>query len=147
MLKLSNLKSFSKKKRKKRVGRGNASGKGNYSGRGIKGQKARSGSGKGKLKLKGLSRQIRQIPKLKGFKSIHPKLKIVNLKDLEIKFKSNQEITPQKLKEIGLIDKIKPGVKILAKGKLTKKLIVKAHQFSKAAKKQIEEAGGKAIKI
>ncbi|PIY78798.1 MAG: 50S ribosomal protein L15, partial [Parcubacteria group bacterium CG_4_10_14_0_8_um_filter_35_7] len=84
-LSLHNLKSRKRKKRK-RVGRGNASGHGTYSGRGLKGQKSRSGGKKG-LKLKGFKVIIQNIPKTRGFKSIHPKMEIVNTGDLEKKFK------------------------------------------------------------
>ncbi|PIP18103.1 MAG: 50S ribosomal protein L15 [Parcubacteria group bacterium CG23_combo_of_CG06-09_8_20_14_all_35_9] len=139
-LSLHNLKSRKRKKRK-RVGRGNASGHGTYSGRGLKGQKSRSDGKKG-LKLKGFKVIIQNIPKTRGFKSIHPKMEIVNTGDLEKKFKEGDLIDPKKLQEVKLVDKIGRGVKILGQGKITKKLTVKAHKFSKSAESAIKKAGG-----
>ncbi len=144
-LTLHNLKQAkSAKKPKKRLGRGNSSGLGTYSGRGLKGQKARSG-GKGGLKLKGLKGNIQSIPKIGGFKSLKPKLAIVNLKDLEKNFKNDEIITAGKLAKKNLIKDSKSGVKILGDGKLTKVLTVKVNKISESAKKAIEEAGGKVI--
>lgn len=140
-LSLANLKSYQRKDRK-RVGRGDASGHGTYSGRGQKGQKSRSGGRKG-LKRMGLKQFLRQIPKKRGFKSFYPKRQVVNIGDLEKKFKENEIITPEKLMEKGLLKSAYPGVKILAQGKLTKKLIVRAHGFSKSAESAIKKAGGR----
>jgi len=141
-LRLSNL-SSNKKKSKKRKGRGNASGKGNYSSRGSKGQKARSGGRKG-LKLRGLKRGISAIPKLGGFKSHKQKMAIVNLKDLR-RFKDNETIDCLKLLKAGLIKIKSQPVKILAKGKLNKKLYIKVQAFSKKAREIIAKSGGKSI--
>jgi large subunit ribosomal protein L15 len=142
MITLSNLKNFPKsKKRPKRVGRGNSSGHGTYSGRGQKGQRARSGGKKG-LKLKGIKPIIKRLPKLGGFKSIQPKMAIVNLENLEKNFSDGDLITPEKLLEKNLIKSLKTGVKILGRGKLSKKLIVQAHAFSKSAENAIKKAGG-----
>jgi len=142
MITLSNLKNFPKsKKRPKRVGRGNSSGHGTYSGRGQKGQRARSGGKKG-LKLKGIKPIIKRLPKLGGFKSIQPKMAIVNLENLEKNFSDGDLITPEKLLEKNLIKSLKTGVKILGRGKLSKKLIVQAYAFSKSAENAIKKAGG-----
>jgi len=144
-LKLQNLKpAFGAKKRKKRIGRGLGSGHGTYATRGLKGQKARSG-GKGGLKLKGLKTNIQSIPKLGGFKSLKPKLKIVNLQDLEAKFENNDIITVGKLWEKGLIKNIKPGVKVLGMGKITKKFTLKVDKISATAQEAITKAGGQVI--
>jgi large subunit ribosomal protein L15 len=144
MITLSNLKNFPKsKKRPKRVGRGNSSGHGTYSGRGQKGQRARSGGKKG-LKLKGIKPIIKRLPKLGGFKSIQPKMAIVNLENLEKNFSDGDLITPEKLLEKNLIKSLKTGVKILGRGKLSKKLIVQAHAFSKSAENAIKKTGGEA---
>jgi len=146
-LKLHNLKpGKGSKKRKKRLGRGDASGKGSYSGRGLKGQRARSG-GKGGLKLKGFKANIQNIPKLPGFKSLKPKLEVVNLKDLDKVFKDGEVITPVLLKTKGLVKTTKNGIKILGQGKLNKKLTIKANKFSNSAKEAIEKAGGKVIEF
>lgn len=140
-IKLHNLKSFNRKNRK-RVGRGNASGHGTYSGRGLKGQRARAG-GKSGLKRMGLKSFLQQIPKVRGFKSYHPRMQIVQLRDLDKRFKENELITLKQLFKAGLIKSIVLGVKILGPGKLSKKLIVKANKFSKSAENAIKKAGGK----
>jgi len=142
-LKLYNLKpAWGAKKKKKRVGRGDSSGHGTYSTRGAKGQKARSG-GKGGLKLKGLKGNILSIPKLGGFRSLKPKLAIVNLKDLENNFAAGEVITPAKLAEKGLVKSIKPGIKVLGMGTISKKLTLKVNKISESAKEAVEKAGGK----
>lgn len=139
-LRLHNLKA-AKKKRKKRVGRGNASGHGTYSTRGIKGQRARSGGKKGRTFF---LQRLKQIPKLKGFKSRKPKVSIVNLKELNQKFKSGDLISPQTLRKMGLVDRIEKGVKILGEGKLKlENLRIEGCRVSEVAQKQIEKMGGK----
>jgi len=90
---------------------------------------------------------IKKYPKLRGYRFKRPKLKlaIVNLESLEKKFKSGDIINPKTLLEKRLIRRIKgriPLVKILAKGKLTKKLIIEGCQVSKSAREIIEKAGG-----
>lgn len=85
----------------------------------------------------------RRIPK-RGFTNIFAKVySEVNVGDLEI-FEPGTVVTPELLKEKGLIKKIKDGVKILGDGELTKSLIVRAHKFSKTAQQKIEAVGGKA---
>jgi len=139
MLTLHNLKSSKLKSKAKRLGRGSAS-RGDYSGRGIKGQKARSGvTG---LKRRGTKAWLLRVPKRKGFVSIHPDKANVSLADLERHFDNNAEVTPFILQRQGLIDNPKHGVKILAGGKLTKKLKVKVHAVSATAKQAIIAAGG-----
>jgi len=142
-LSLSNLKSFvGSVKKIKRVGRGNASGHGTYSGRGQKGQKARSGGKRG-LKLKGFKRLMQNIPKLRGFHSLHSKMEVVNIGKLEEKFENGAIIDSKELIKVGLIETDRFGVKILGEGKLTKKFTVKADAFSNSAKEAIEKTGGK----
>ena len=141
-LTLHNLKINKKAKKKtKRVGRGNASGHGTYSGRGLKGQKARAG-GKGGLKRRGLKQLLRNKPKLGGFKSLKPKMAIVDLDQLENNFETGEIINAKKLFAKKLIKTVKNGVKILGSGKITKKLSVTADDFSESAKKAIIESGG-----
>lgn len=142
-LTLYNLKSFPKKRRK-RVGRGFGSGHGRYSTRGIKGQRARSG-GKAGLKLKGAKNMIMALPKIGGFKSIHPKPAIINIGKLAEHFNEGDKISPKILLKRRLIDKIKTGVKILGEGEIDKKLIIEGCQVSKSARKKIEKAGGKFV--
>ncbi len=139
-LSLHNLKSSSNK-RKKRVGRGNASGHGTYSTRGIKGQKARSGGGR--RPAFGLH-LAQHLPKIRGFKSRIPKMDIVNLQDINRFFQDGAMITPRTLLKVKLVDNIKKGVKILGQGELKlKNLKVEGCYISASAKKQIEQKEGK----
>lgn len=142
-LTLHNLK-FNKKakKRRKRVGRGNASGHGTYSTRGLKGQKARSG-GRSGLKRRGLRQLLRNKPKIGGFRSPYPKMVTVNLDQLEKNFAAGEIVDAKKLIDKYLIKSARTGLKILGNGKLTKKLVVIADGFSESAKKAIIEAGGR----
>jgi len=147
-LTLSNLqKSKGTLKKRKRVGRGNASGRGTYSTRGLKGQRSRSG-GKSGLKKLGLKMMLRRIPKKKGFSSRKPSFIAVNVGALNSEFSEGETITAQALKKKGIISKKETMyIKVLGSGTLTKKLTVKAHDFSQSAADAIMKAGGKAILI
>jgi len=126
------------KKTRKKVGRGGK--RGTYSGKGLKGQKARSGvSG---LKRLGMRQLIEQTPKLRGFKSLQEKPEVVNVRDIAAKFSDGDKISPETLKEKGLIDKIDKGVKVLATGDISIKVNVEFCELSKSAKEKIEKAGG-----
>ena len=131
------------RKEKKRVGRGAGSGLGKTSGRGEKGQKARSGGGVKPWFEGGQLPLYRRLPK-RGFTNALFKTEyaVINLSDLN-KFEDGAVITPELLKEMGLVKKELSGIKVLGKGKLEKKLVVKAHKFSNVAKEQIEKLGGK----
>lgn len=142
---LNNLKA-SKKRTKKRVGRGNASGRGTYSGRGQKGQRSRSG-GKSGLKRLGVKDYLIQLPKSRGFKSHRPKYEAVNISSLEKRFEKDSVIDPKKLVQAGFVSDPSSKVKILGDGELKKKFEVKADAFSKSAVDAINKAGGKAIVI
>ncbi len=129
-------------KKPKRVGRGIGSGHGKTSCKGHKGQKARTGSGKGAGFEGGQMPLQRRLPK-RGFTTIFKKQhSIVNLKSLSEL--SETVITPEILLEKGLIKNIKDGVKILGDGELKGALTVKAHFFSASAKEKIISAGGSA---
>jgi len=131
------------KKTPKRVGRGIGSGLGKTSGKGHKGQKARSGGGKGPAFEGGQTPLQRRLPK-RGFTNIFAKEIVeVSLEKLN-RFEDGTEVTPQMLLEAGIIRKLGDGVKILGNGELTKKRIVKGNRFSKSAVVKIEKAGGKA---
>jgi len=121
-LSLHNIKpSEGSTKKKKRVGRGNASGHGTYSCRGLKGQKSRTGSGKGRLKRLGLKMTLARIPKKRGFKSLQPKNQVVNLVDINKNFKDGETVNLKTLLQRGLIDNTEVRVKILGNGKLSVK--------------------------
>ena len=127
----------------KRKGRGTGTGNGKTAGRGHKGQLARSG-GKTRRGFEGGQMPLaRRIPK-RGFNNIFAKpLTAVNLSSLS-SFEDGAVVNAAALIEKGIIDDCKYGLKVLANGKLTKKLTVQAKAFSASAKAKIEEAGGKA---
>ena len=134
------------RKKKKRVGRGDASGHGTYSCRGMKGQRSRSG-GKSGLRLKGLKQNLLNIPKLSGFKSHKPKMAVVNLDILDKKFDDGEKVNPNVLLNKKIVKKLRGGIKILGNGEITKKIVVEKCQLSSGAKKAIEKAGGKVIEL
>jgi len=129
---------------RKRVGRGTSSGTGKTSGKGHKGQNARSGGGVrpgfegGQLPL------FRRLPK-RGFSNAPFKTEYatINVSDLNV-FEDGALVTPEILKETGMVKKQLSGIKVLGNGTLEKKLTVQAHKFSSTAKEQIEKLGGKA---
>lgn len=141
-MKLHELKSTEgSRKSKKRLGRGMASGHGKTSGKGHKGQNARTGGGTRLGFEGGQTPLFQRLPK-RGFTNINRKeYAIVNLDTLN-RFDDNTEVTPALLIETGVISNEKSGIKVLAKGSLNKKLTIKAHKFSTAAKEAIESAGG-----
>lgn len=128
---------------KKRVGRGSGSGLGKTSGRGHKGQNARSGGGVKTVFEGGQMPLYRRIPK-RGFNNarFEKVYAIINVSDLN-NFEDGSVITPEVLKETKLVKAQLDGIKILGSGELTKKLTVKAHDFSESAREKIEAKGGK----
>jgi large subunit ribosomal protein L15 len=128
------------KKDRKRVGRGRAGAGGKTAGRGTKGWGARHnpkpGFEGGQMPLQ------RRVPKLKGFTNPNRvEYAVVNVEQLAKYF--DREVDPTALYEHGLVRKGKP-VKILARGEVEKRLVVRAHAFSETAKQKIEAAGGTA---
>ena len=149
-LNLSNLQPAQERKDRKRIGRGLGSGKGRYSGRGIKGQKSRAGSHKMRPGFEGGQMPIHmRTAKERGSTSkdampigpFRTYSQPVNVASLE-RFDAGTEVTPELLKEVGLIRSIKKDVKILGNGDLKTKLTVVAHSVSTAAREKIEGAGG-----
>ena len=127
----------------KRVGRGIGSGNGKTSGKGHKGQNARSGGDVRPGFEGGQMPLYRRLPK-RGFTNIFAKQYVsVNVEVLD-RFEEGSEVTPEILKNAGVISKTLDGVKFLGRGEVTKKLTVKAAKFSETAKEKIEKAGGKA---
>lgn len=126
---------------RKRKGRGIGSGNGKTAGKGHKGQNARSGGGVRLGFEGGQTPLFRRLPK-RGFTNINRKeYAIVNLDTLNL-FEEGTVVTPELLIETGVVSSEKAGIKILANGSVEKKLQVKAHKFSSAAKEAIEAAGG-----
>lgn len=139
-MELSNMKApKGAKHSKKRLGRGNATGQGKTAGRGHNGQNSRSGGGVRPGFEGGQNPLARRIPK-RGFNNFNRKeYAIINLDLLE---RIGGTITPESLKEAGIIKDMKSGVKVLGNGTLTKKVNVQAHKCSASAKEAIEAAGG-----
>ncbi len=130
------------KKNTKRLGRGSGSGQGMTAGKGTKGQKSRSGGGTPPWFEGGQMPLQRRIPK-RGFTNIFKKeFSIVNLEDLG-KFPAGSEIGPLDFIGVGLIRKVRYGVKLLANGEISQPLTVRVHKASASAVKRIEAAGGK----
>jgi large subunit ribosomal protein L15 len=135
---------------RKRVGRGEGSGTGKTAGRGQKGWGARSGAKK-RPRFEGGQNPIHmRMRKLRGphmkksmpFEPFRTETQPVNLVDLEARFESGAEVTPVQLSAKRLATRKGVPVKILAKGSISKPLTVHAHGFSRAAREQIEAAGG-----
>ncbi len=127
----------------KRKGRGTATGQGKTAGRGMNGQNSRSGGGV-RLGFEGGQMPLyRRLPK-RGFTNIWgTEYTVINVDDLN-RFEAGTVVTPELLKEAGIVKKAKDGIKVLGNGNLEKSVEVKAHKFSKTAIEEIEAAGGKA---
>ncbi|MFD2369437.1 50S ribosomal protein L15 [Brevibacillus sp. GCM10020057] len=126
---------------RKRIGRGIGSGTGKTAGKGHKGQNARSGGGVRPGFEGGQNPLYRRLPK-RGFTNISRKeFAIVSLDALN-RFEEGTVVTPELLKEAGVISALRDGVKVLANGELKVKLTVKAHKFSGAAAEKIAQVGG-----
>ena len=136
------------RKKRKRVGRGNASGHGTYAGKGLKGQKSRSGK-----KLAYDSFEGGQFPTARKFhvlRGFNNKWRVeyqpVNLAALD-RFDEGASVTPETLRAAGILRHLREPVKVLGVGDLKKKLNVTAHRFSASAKAKIEAAGGTATLV
>ncbi|MCU0315661.1 MAG: 50S ribosomal protein L15 [Fimbriimonadaceae bacterium] len=131
-------------KRRRRIARGIGSGLGKTAGRGTKGQKARRQI---PAWFEGGQTPIhRRLPVKKGFRNInHKEYDVVNLSALEKHFEKGAEVTLEILVSKGLARGDKDGLKVLAFGEITKKLVVKANKFSRAAEEKIKAAGGEVI--
>ena len=133
----------SKTRKRKRIGRGDASGNGSYSGKGMKGQKSRSGGGVrpgfegGQLPL------IKRLPSLRGFTNIFKtQYHAVNLDTILKMYPNGGDVSPGTLVETGVLKDQKLPLKVLGSGEINVNLKVSAHKFTKSAKEKIETAGG-----
>ena len=129
------------RKKRRRLGRGNASGRGNFSGRGMKGQRSRSG-GKSGLKRRGFKQLLQSTPKLRGFKSLNVKPTELRLSDLEKNFADGEVVNLKILKEKEMVGKLVEKVKLLATGELKKKLTLEGILYTANAAKAVKKAGG-----
>jgi large subunit ribosomal protein L15 len=131
------------KHRRRRVGRGESSGLGKTSGKGHKGQKARSG-GTIRPSFEGGQMPLsRRLPK-KGFNNAQFKTQyaVVNLSDLEAKFEDGATVNEESLRACRLVKGRWDGIKLLARGEITKKFVVSVDKVSAAAKEKVVQAGG-----
>ena len=125
----------------KRLGRGQGSGQGKTAGKGHKGQNARSGGGVAIGFEGGQTPFFKRVPK-RGFTNMNRlEYAVINLSDLN-RFEEGATVTPELLKEAGLVKKQLDGIKVLANGNLENKVNVKCHKISETAKAAIEKAGG-----
>jgi large subunit ribosomal protein L15 len=127
-------------RKRRRVGRGKAAGQGKTAGRGTKGYNARHnpkpGFEGGQMPLQ------RRIPKLKGFANPNRvEYTVVNVDKLGQSFEAGTEVTPELLRQRGMVRKSLP-VKVLGQGELDRALTVRAHAVSSSARAKIEQAGG-----
>ena len=134
-----------KNTRPTRAGRGISAGLGKTAGRGTKGQKARTGHRKMPAGFMGGQRAIMQaIPKLKGFKSLHPKADVVYTENLNT---LSGDVDNFVLAENALIENPYAKVKIISRGELTAKINLSTQFASKTAISAIEKAGGKFTRV
>ena len=136
------------RRRRRRVGRGNAGRAGTYAGRGRKGQKARSGGVKGPYFEGGQLPFVRRVPFRRGFTNIFRlEYTPVGLDEIDARFDAGASVTPEALTDAGLLRRADEPYKVLANGALTKALVVHAPRFSRAAAEAIEAAGGSVEKL
>ena len=132
---------------KKRIGRGQGSGNGKTAGRGHKGAKSRSGY-KFKRGFEGGQMPLhRRVPKRGFHNPFRIEYEVVNLDTLVLKFDAVVVITPELLREHGIVSRGTNKVKVLARGDVDKALTVRAHKFSGKAAEKIAAAGGTAEAI
>ena len=131
------------RKRRKRIGRGDAAGQGSTAGRGMKGQKSRAGHSRqigfegGQLPL------IKGLPMLRGFTNIFKVYYSLVSLDALNGFDDGQRITPEDLAQRQILRNLKQPVKVVGNGEITKAVPVAAHKFTRTARERIEAAGGR----
>lgn len=129
------------KKNRKRIGRGNASGHGTYSGKGIKGQQSRSGYKTRPGFEGGQTPLIRRLPHRRGFHNPF-RIEYVPISLTQLARVEGDDVTPESLREAGVVSSLRRPVKILGDGDLSTALTVKVHRVSASARAKIEAAGG-----
>jgi large subunit ribosomal protein L15 len=128
----------------RRAGRGNASGQGTYAGRGLKGQRSRSGKKTAYDAFEGGQFPVsRKFHTLRGFNNKwRTSYQPVNVAALE-KFADGSTVTPELLKEAGVVRHLREPLKLLARGEISRRLNVTVHAASAAARAKVEAAGGR----
>ncbi len=130
------------KRPRKRVGRGPGSGHGKTASRGSKGAKSRSGF-RFKRGFEGGQMPLhRRVPKRGFHNPFRVEYAVVNLDVLAEVFDAGSAVTPDLLRQRGLVRESGALIKVLGRGDLEKKLSVQAHKFSGSAVRKIEAAGG-----
>jgi large subunit ribosomal protein L15 len=140
---------------RKRAGRGEGSGLGKTAGRGQKGAGARTGAKRkpgfegGQMPVHMRMRKLRgpHMKKSMPFGKFRTRTQPVNLRELQARFESGAEVTPEALRRTGLATRKGIPVKVLGEGELSKKLTVRAHGFSRTAREKIEAAGGTCLPV
>ena len=143
---LGNLNRPDGSKRRRRVGRGHGSGAGKTSGRGQKGQRARTSIPPGFQG--GQTPLYMQLPTRRGVSNkahnigiFRKRFATINVGQL-VRFEAGTEVTPELLKELGIVKKLGDGLKVLGEGDIDRALTVRAHAFSASAREKLEQAGG-----
>lgn len=132
---------------RRRLGRGLGSGRGKTAGKGTKGQKARAGGSLPPYFEGGQLPLVRRLPYRRGFRNpFRVEYQVVNLDQLD-RLEGIAEVTPEALRAVGLARRTGKPVKVLARGAVTKPLVVRAHAFSAGAREAIAAAGGTAVVI
>ena len=132
---------------KKRIGRGPGTGHGKTAGRGHKGAKSRSGF-KFKRGFEGGQMPLhRRVPKRGFHNPFRIEYDVVNLDTLALKFDAGTVVTPELLRERGIVPGGAGKVKVLGRGEVGKALTVRAHKFSGKAAEKIAAAGGAAEQL
>jgi len=131
------------RKRRKRIGRGDAAGQGSTAGRGMKGQKSRAGHSSRLGFEGGQNPLIKGLPMLRGFTNIFKVYySLVGLDALNT-FDGGDRITPEDLVQRQILRNLKQPVKVVGNGEITKAVTVAAHRFTRSAREKIEAAGGR----
>ena len=131
------------RKRRKRVGRGNASGKGTYSGRGLKGQLSRSGRDYNAVFEGGAMSMMRTLPRRKGFKApFRVETQPINVVELDRRFDDGDTVDADALVAAGLLRRATQRFKVLAGGEIAGVLHLRVERISAAAQAKIVAAGG-----
>ena len=124
----------------KRLGRGLGSAKGKTGGRGQKGQKSRSGASG--FQRRAMKRMLLSTPKLRGFKSQHPAVAIVNIGRLNEDFEKDALVNIATLKKCRLIASTATAVKVLGQGEINHAIVIQGCTVSQTAVEKITKAGG-----
>jgi large subunit ribosomal protein L15 len=129
---------------KKRVGRGQGSGHGHTASRGHKGAQSRSGFSFKRGFEGGQMPLHRRVPKRGFHNPFRVEYAVVNLDTLAEVFEAGSSVTPEVLRERGLVRESRKRIKVLGRGEISKKLTVQAHKFSGKAAEKLAAAGGQA---